>query len=225
MSTLVAEVETIAAPVTGLRSRADVGRLKVTPPRVVRSEWSKFASLRSSWVTIVVALAIIAGVAAMATGVAAGDVAQPTGPNGGGGGGGFASDPTRLSLAGAGLVQIILGILGILGALAAFFVGRAILGDGANAALSDTGVFRAVLGTGAYMAAIAMLGLAIGALLRHAAGAIGTLFAVLLLAPGLLPAVLPTSWADVIVKYLPSNAGSSFSSVVPADGLLSAGLP
>ena len=222
MSTLVAEVETIAAPVTGLRSRADVGRLKVTPPRVVRSEWSKFASLRSSWVTIAVALAIIAGVAAMATGVAAGDVAQPTGPNGGGGGGGFASDPTWLSLAGAGLVQIILGILG---ALAAFFVGQTILGDGANAALSDTGVFRAVLGTGAYMAAIAMLGLAIGALLRHAAGAIGTLFAVLLLAPGLLPAVLPTSWADVIVKYLPSNAGSSFSSVVPADGLLSAGLP
>lgn len=222
MRTLVAEVETIAAPVTGLRSRADVGRLKVTLPRVVRSEWSKFASLRSSWVTIVVALAIIAGVAAMATGVAAGDVAQPTGPNGGGGGGGFASDPTRLSLAGAGLVQIILGILG---ALAAFFVGQTILGDGANAALSDTGVFRAVLGTGAYMAAIAMLGLAIGALLRHAAGAIGTLFAVLLLAPGLLPAVLPTSWADVIVKYLPSNAGSSFSSVVPADGLLSAGLP
>ena len=222
MSTLVAEVETIAAPVTGLNSRADVGRLKVTLPRVVRSEWSKFASLRSSWVTIVVALAIIAGVAAMATGVAAGDVAQPTGPNGGGGGGGFASDPTRLSLAGAGLVQIILGILG---ALAAFFVGQTILGDGANAALSDTGVFRAVLGTGAYMAAIAMLGLAIGALLRHAAGAIGTLFAVLLLAPGLLPAVLPTSWADVIVKYLPSNAGSSFSSEVPADGLLSAGLP
>ncbi|MGV8967548.1 MAG: ABC transporter permease subunit [Cellulomonas sp.] len=265
MSTLVAEVQTVAAPVTGLRSRADVGRLKVTLPRVVRSEWFKFASLRSSWITIAVALLVIVGVAAMATAVAAGDVAQPTGPNGGGGPGRFATDPTSLSLAGAGLAQIILGILGVLaisgeyssgmiratlaavpmrlpvlwgkvlvigvvslvvsevGALTAFFLGQAILGSGANVALSDPGVLRAVLGTGAYMAAIAMLGLAIGALLRHAAGAIGALFTLLLLAPGLLPAVLPSSWADVFVKYLPSNAGSSFTSVVPAEGMLSAG--
>jgi ABC-type transport system involved in multi-copper enzyme maturation permease subunit len=266
MSTLVADVVAVAGPVTGLRRKSDVRRLKVTLPRVVRSEWFKFASLRSSWITIAVALVIIIGFGALAAGVAAGAV-TPTRPGGGPGGGGrgFASDPTSLSLAGAGLAQVILGILGALaisgeyssgiiratlaavpkrlpvlwgkvavigvvslvvaeiGSLAAFYLGQTILGDGANVALSDPGVLRAVLGTGAYMAAIAVLGLAIGALLRHAAGAIGTLFALLLLAPGLLPLVLPTSWSDTLLPYLPSRAGAAFTSVVPAAGSLSAG--
>jgi ABC-2 type transport system permease protein len=49
------------------------------------------------------------------------------------------------------------------------------------------------------------------------------LFALLLLAPTLLSAILPSSWEDHILPYLPSNAGSSFTSVVPPDGMLSAG--
>jgi ABC-2 type transport system permease protein len=62
-----------------------------------------------------------------------------------------------------------------------------ILGD-ANVSLSDPGVLRAVLGTGIYLAAIAVHGVAIGALLRHAAGSIGVMFVLLLVAPGLLAA-------------------------------------
>lgn len=263
MSTLVAEVETIAAPRTGLRKTSDIRRLKVTLPRVVRSEWFKFASLRSSWITIAVALAVVIGFGALAAAVATGDVTPARG--GGPGDGALGTDPTSLSLSGAQLAQIILGILGVLAisgeyssgmiraslaavprrlpvlwgkaivigavslvvavpaTLAAFFVGQAVFGAGANASLSDPGVSQAVVGTGVYLAAIAVLGLALGALLRHAAGAIGTLFALLLLAPGLLPLVLPNSWSDAIVPYLPSNAGTAFTSVVPADGLLSAG--
>ena len=87
-------------------------------------------------------------------------------------------------------------------------------------------MLRAVLGTGVYLAAIAVLGVAIGALLRHAAGSMGVMFVLLLVAPGLLGLVLPDSWSQAIVPYLPylpSNAGASFTSVVPADGLLAAG--
>ncbi|RYV50430.1 ABC transporter permease subunit [Pengzhenrongella frigida] len=253
----------VSAPATGLRSRADTGRLKVTLPRVVGAEWFKFASLRSSWITIAVALAVIIGFGALAAAVAAGDIEPARG--GGPGEGALGLDPTSLSLAGAGLAQIILGILGVLaisgeyssgmiratlaavprrvpvltakaiviavvaivvavpGTYAAFFVGQAIFGDGANASLSDAGVGQAVLGTGVYLAAIAVLGLALGALLRHAAGAIGALFTLLLLAPNLLPLLLPDSWAEALVPYLPSNAGAAFTSVAPADGLLSAG--
>ncbi|MEJ1109487.1 MULTISPECIES: hypothetical protein [unclassified Kribbella] len=40
----------------------------------------------------------------------------------------------------------------------------------------------------------------------------------MLLAPTLLGAILPSSWEDNILPYLPSNAGSSFTSVVPPDG-------
>ncbi|NMM16300.1 MAG: hypothetical protein HHJ14_03890 [Cellulomonas sp.] len=93
-------------------------------------------------------------------------------------------------------------------------------------------MLRAVLGTGVYLAAIGVLGAAIGALLRHAAGSIGVMFVLLLVASGLLGLVLPDSWSQAIVPYLPylpyllylpSNAGASFTSVVPADGLLAAG--
>ena len=262
MNTALAPGQTITASPTGLRSRTDVAHLKVTTPRVILSEWFKFASLRSSWITLAAALTVIIGFGALAAGVSAGDV-HPTRP---GGGQEIASlDPTSLSLAGAQLAQIILGILGVLAisgeyssgmiratlaavphrlpmlwgkavvigvvsllvaipaVFAAFFLGQAILGGGANVSLSDPGVTRAILGTGVYLAAIAVLGLAIGALLRHTAGAIGALFVLLLMAPGLLGLVLPKSWSDAVVPYLPSNAGAAFTSVIPAHGLLSAG--
>ena len=35
--------------------------------------------------------------------------------------------------------------------------------------------------------------------------------------------VLPDSWNDTITPYLPSNAGSAFTSVTGSDTLLSAG--
>ncbi len=84
-------------------------------------------------------------------------------------------------------------------------------------------MLRAVLGTGVYVAATALLGLAIGALLRHATGAVGVMFVLLLLAPGLLGLILPSSWADTVLKYLPSNAASSFTSVTAPTGMLSPG--
>ena len=266
MTTLVKTVDDIAAPASGLRDTASIRRLRVTFPRVVVSEWYKFATLRSSWITLATAVAVVIGLGALAAGVAAGDV-QPQRPGGGAGGGrGFAGlDPTSLTLTGASLAQIILGILGVLlvsgeyssgmvraslaavprrlpvlwgkaiviGAVSlvvaipatfvAFLLGQRILGDHVHASLSDPGVLRAVLGTGVYLAAIAVLGVAIGALLRHAAGSIGVLFVLLLVAPGLLGLVLPDSWSQAIVPYLPSNAGAAFTSVVPADGLLAAG--
>ncbi|MEO7352041.1 MAG: ABC transporter permease subunit [Marmoricola sp.] len=262
MTTFVSTTRTPVTAHVGLRNRADTAHLRVTTPRVVLSEWFKFASLRSSWITIVAALAVIIGFGALAAAVASGDV-QSARPGGDPGMAGL--DPTSLSLVGAQLAQIIVGILGVLAvsgeyssgmiratlaavprrlpvlwgkvvvigvvslvvavpaALGAFFLGQSILGDGANAALSDPGVTQAVLGTGAYLAAIALLGLALGALLRHAAGAIGALFVLLWLAPNLLGLLLPASWEDNVLPYLPSNAGASFTSVVPPDGMLSAG--
>ena len=261
MTTTLEPVETAATPGTGLRTRADIAHLKVTGLRVAASEWFKFASLKSSWITAASAVVVIVGFGALAAAVSVGDV-QP-----GQGGGGRISglDPTSLSLAGSQLAGIILAILGVLvisgeyssgmiratlaavprrlpvlwgkalvvgvvslvvavpSAFGAFWLGQSILGSGKNASLSDPGVLGAVLGTAAYLAGIALLGLALGALLRHATGAVGVLFTLLFLAPGLLPVVLPDSWSDAIVPYLPSNAGASFSSVTVADGMLSAG--
>jgi ABC-type transport system involved in multi-copper enzyme maturation permease subunit len=246
----------------GLRDPATASGLRVTFRRVAKSEWYKFTTLRSSWITLAAAVLVMIGFGVLAALVTSGEV-TPSGP--GGGGGPDSTDPTSISLSGAMLAQIILGILGVLlisgeyssgmiraslaavprrlpvlwakalvigivslvvstaSALVAFLVAQQILGDGANASLSDDGVLRSVLGTGVYLAAVTLMGLAIAALLRHAAGAIGALFALLLLGPALLQMILPSSWEDVILQYLPSNAGSSFTSVVPPDGMLSAG--
>ena len=114
-------------------------------------------------------------------------------------------------------------VVAVPSALVAFLIGQSILGTGHNVSLSDPGVLGAVLGSAAYLAGSALLGLGLGALLRHTAGAIGSLFGLLLLAPGLLGLILPKDWASTITPYLPSNAGTSFSSVTASAGLLSAG--
>lgn len=63
------------------------------------------------------------------------------------------------------------------------------------------------------------MGLALGALLRSTAVAISTLFAFVLL-PGLGGLLLPASWKDDVLQYLPSNAGTAFTSGLPSEGLL-----
>lgn len=91
-------------------------------------------------------------------------------------------------------------------AFPSFFLGAAILHSKAPVALSDPGVFRAVIGAGLYLAVLALFALAIGALVRHVAGAItGIIGFVLVLAP--LAQLLPGSAGKHIHAYLPSEAG------------------
>jgi ABC-type transport system involved in multi-copper enzyme maturation permease subunit len=102
--------------------------------------------------------------------------------------------------------------------LVAFLGGQAILGT-QGVGLFDTGVLRAVIGAAVYLAGVGLLGLALGALLRGTAAAIGVLFAGMLVVPGLFP-LLPKSWNDTVGPYLPSHAGESFMAVTPDPGML-----
>jgi ABC-type transport system involved in multi-copper enzyme maturation permease subunit len=104
----------------------------------------------------------------------------------------------------------------------AFFASQAILaGKDMDVALTGDGVLRALAGAALYLTGIGVIGLGLGALLRHTAGAITTLFAILLVVPGLLGLVLPDSWAEAINPYLPSNAGQSFMAAIDSgQGLL-----
>lgn len=89
-------------------------------------------------------------------------------------------------------------------------------GTAQDTALNDDGVLRALLGAAVYLAAIGVLGVALGALLRSTAAAITTLFVVLLVLPGLIGLVLPQSWADAAGPYLPSAAGQAFLATSPS---------
>jgi ABC-2 type transport system permease protein len=225
------------------------GDLKVTPIRVLQSEWVKFRSVRST------PIALAAGVLGMiALGwIFSASIASrwPTVPPQAK----LNFDPAGVSLRGYLLAQLIIGVLGILvvsgeygtgsirstfsavptrlpvlwakaivfavvsfvvseiSAFAAFFGGQAFLGSQhIETTLSAPGVFRAVSGVGLYLTVVGLLGVALGWLIRHTAGAIATLFGLLLVLPGIAQA-LPDSWTPHIVPYLPSNAGQALMSL------------
>jgi ABC-type transport system involved in multi-copper enzyme maturation permease subunit len=103
---------------------------------------------------------------------------------------------------------------------AGFAIGQAILsGAHASASLGDPGVLRATVGGGLYLTAVGLLGFGLGALVRHTAGALSAFFGVLFASTALVD-LLPTTWRNEIIDYLPANAGSQILTTVPTDSAL-----
>ncbi len=121
----------------------------------------------------------------------------------------LAAVPQRRTLlaAKAAVLAIATVVIGLVASAGAFFVGQAILGTkGIGASITDPGALQAVVGASLYLAVLGLLALAIGVFVRHTAGAIAVIFGLILVVPTLVQA-LPSSWANAISKYLPSNAG------------------
>ena len=78
-----------------------------------------------------------------------------------------------------------------------------------------------MLGTAVYAAGVGVFGVALGFLLRSAAGAIGVLVTLLLVAPVLI-GLVPGTVGDWISKLLPGNAGQAIMHVTTQSGQLSA---
>jgi len=105
-------------------------------------------------------------------------------------------------------------------AFAAFLGGQQFLGThGTN--LPANGAGRAIVGVAGYLALIGVFSVALGFIIRSTAGGVATLFGLLLVLPG-LGLLLPASWREHTLPYLPSNAGASMFSVHTAPGSLSA---
>jgi ABC-2 type transport system permease protein len=97
---------------------------------------------------------------------------------------------------------------------ASFFIGQALIsGHAPTANLGDTHVLRALIGSGLCGAVLALMGLALGTLIRHAAGAIAVLVAILFILPA-IAAALPTSIEHTVEKYWPTEAGGQVTLVV-----------
>ena len=90
---------------------------------------------------------------------------------------------------------------------AAFLTGSAILHSHAPVSLGDPNVTRAVIGSGLYLTVVALLALAIGAIIRHTAGAISAVIGVILVVP-ILAGLLPGTVGKHINAYLPAQAGT-----------------
>jgi len=107
-------------------------------------------------------------------------------------------------------------------AFPSFFIGAAILHSTAPVSLGDPGVLQAVIGAGLYAAVLGVFAVAVGAIVRHTAGAItGIIGFVLVLSP--LALLLPGTVGAHIHAYLPTVAGQALVTTVQGpDDLLSA---
>ncbi|WP_234436942.1 ABC transporter permease [Streptomyces maremycinicus] len=86
---------------------------KVTGIRVLRSEWAKFWSLRSSWITLGVAVFLLVLFGTIASYTFDPDATATGGPGGPGSGGGD-STAVSLALTGVTFASLAVGVLGVL---------------------------------------------------------------------------------------------------------------
>src|SRR5580658_566729 len=139
----------------------------------------------------------------------------------------FAAAPRRplVLAAKAAIVAAVTLVAGEILAFVASGVGEAVLKSPApHAALGQPGVLRAVLMAGAYPALIALLGLGLGALIRHTAGAISAVVGVLFVLP-LILVPLGTSIQNSAGQFMPMLlAENSLTAVKPVAHSLSPGV-
>ena len=139
----------------------------------------------------------------------------------------FAAAPRRplVLAAKAAIVAAVTLVAGEILAFVAFGIGEAVLKNPApHASLGQPGVLRAVLMAGAYPALIALIGLGLGALIRHTAGAISAVVGVLFVLP-LILVPLGTSLQNSIGQFLPMViAENSLTAVKPVAHSLSPGV-
>jgi energy-coupling factor transporter ATP-binding protein EcfA2 len=226
------------------------------PADVLRCEWTKLRTVRSTWWSL---LAVLAGMIAIGLLICASIAARwdqlPEATR-------ASFDPTLRSLSGLFAAQLATGVLGVLAitseyatgmiratltavprrrtvlaakaavltvlafvvstvaCAAAFLVGQAILAaKGIGVSITSPGELRAVIGAGLYLTVLALLGLGLGAVLRHTTGAISAFTGLVLILP-LLVTPLPSPWGHDITKYLPANAGQAILNIHPTPGSL-----
>lgn len=213
---------------------------------VLRSEWTKLRSVRSTYWTGLIAVLATIGVCVIVCIKWADDIRHSPGTT---------IDATTVSLNGIFLAQVAVGTLGVMvisseygtgmiratfGAVpqrravlaakglvfgvvtlviaeilsfTAFGIGQAILSAAhAGVSLGQPEVLRAVIGGGLYLAAVGLLGFGIGALVRHTAGALSAFFGVLFAVTALAD-LLPSSWRNDVMPYMPANAGTQIFAV------------
>ena len=132
----------------------------------------------------------------------------------------FAAVPRRLPVLWGKAAVALAAVLAasIPAVLIAFYAGQSILAKaGLDTSFGQPGVARAVLGSAAYLAVAAVLGLGLGALLRNTAAAVTALFG-LLFGLQILAGLIPGATGVTLEKFMPSTAGQAIASVHPDPG-------
>ncbi|MEV8022548.1 ABC transporter permease [Streptomyces sp. NPDC086554] len=226
-------------------------RYRLTTKGVLRSEWHKLWTLRSTWITLLTAAALVLAVGITMGVTYDGDDADV--------------DTVVFTLFGTQLSQICLAVLGILVTAGEYSTGmiRASLtavphrlpvlwskagifttiaftmclvtnvvtflaaqiwlsGSDKELSLTDSGVLGALATSAAGITLLSLIALGLGALLRSVPGAIGAFVGSVLILPEVLT-MLPFSAVDTAVKYFPAQAASSLGSVARVENTIAPG--
>jgi ABC-2 type transport system permease protein len=112
-----------------------------------------------------------------------------------------------------GVYAVVALAIAIPAAFIAFFAGQAILsGQNLQIAFSHAGVPGAVLGAAGYLTLVGLFAMGLGAVMRNTAAGIATFAGIMFVIPPLI-SILPSSVANSIDPYLPSNAGQAMMQI------------
>ncbi|NEB76840.1 ABC transporter permease [Streptomyces sp. SID14478] len=213
----------------------------LTPRRVLRSEWHKLRTLRSTWITLAVACALVIGVGITMGSTYDGDDSE--------------IDTVVFVLLGTQLSQICVAVLGILvtageystGMIRAsltavprrlpvlwskaavfatlafsltfvtnvvtFLLAQLWLSDTDKAlSLTDSGVLGALAGNAAAVTLLSLVALGLGALLRSVPAGIGAFVGLVLILPEVL-AMIPADLVQDALRYFPTKASESLGAM------------
>jgi hypothetical protein len=185
-----------------------------TTERSGHSPFDPLASVFIAWLEYPVLAVGILGVLAFTSEYATGQIRTT-----------FAAVPQRRAVlaAKAGAVGLLTLCFSELLAFLSFFLSQAIVSSHhGGLSLTHPGVAGAVFAAGFSLFAIAMVGLGLGAIVRHTAGAVAVLPAIIYLPLVLLS--LPAPWADRIGRLTLLIAASQALSLHPKASLLSPSL-
>jgi ABC-2 type transport system permease protein len=128
----------------------------------------------------------------------------------------FAAVPARRAVlaAKAAVVSAVTFAVGLVTALASFAAGQAILSrQHIGISLSHPGAVRAIIAAALFLVAVSLTGLALGVLIRNAAGALTAVVVVLFVGPSFLHGT--SRWVIDIANALPANAIRRLASLHP----------
>lgn len=224
-------------------ARTDVARASFAS--VLRAEWLKLRTVRSTWWTLLATFVLGAGLTtlicwgnadwlasseadespgsfitwgmmiAQITAVVLGALVVTTEYGTGMIRTTFAAVPGRgrVLAAKALLVVALLGVVGTVTALVGYAGGNYFLDrEGIGMALEGD-VLRAMYGSGLYLAGIGLFTVAVGFLLRHTAGTISIVLALMLIL-GNMVNLVPGAFGEWLTKLMPGNAGSGVATPV-----------
>lgn len=208
--------------------------MTVTQANVLRSEWIKLRSLRSTCIvaalTVVVIVGfplllpyrssfnpidesllgvLLAGLTVSVLGVLVITAEYATGMIQAT----FCAVPRRLPVlwAKAAVFALAAFTITLTSSLAAFLLGQARYGHH-GVSVGAPNALRAVVGAALYLTIMGLLGLGLGALIRNTAGGVTAAVGLVFVLPYLADLLLP-SWRPHIVPYLPSQAGQAIYTV------------